>query len=72
MEQLDYLVGEYSWFWSGSTIIITTRNEKLLIAHNAEAAYKVRELSHGHAHNALELDIACFLMGEDKQYVKMI
>ncbi|RDY01144.1 TMV resistance protein N, partial [Mucuna pruriens] len=49
LEQLEYLVGEHNWFGSGSRIIITTRDEHLLIAHNVKAAYKVKELSHGHA-----------------------
>jgi len=49
LQQLESLVGEHSWFGSGSRIIITTRDEHLLIAHNVEAAYKVKELGHGHA-----------------------
>ncbi|MED6166960.1 hypothetical protein PIB30_114518, partial [Stylosanthes scabra] len=32
-----------------SRIIITTRDEHLLIAHNVETNYKVKELSHDHA-----------------------
>lgn len=46
------MVGDCSWFGLGSRIIITTRDEHLLIAHNVETAYKVKELSHG---DALEL-----------------
>ena len=49
LEQLESLAGEYNWFGSGSRIIITTRDEHLLIAHNVQATYKVKELSHGHA-----------------------
>ncbi|XP_029124763.1 TMV resistance protein N isoform X2 [Cajanus cajan] len=49
LEQLESLVGEYSWFGLGSRIIITTRDEHLLVAHNVEASYKVKELSHDHA-----------------------
>jgi len=49
VQQLECLVGECSWFGAGSRIIITTRDEHLLIVHNVEAAYKVKELSHGHA-----------------------
>ncbi|XP_061355860.1 disease resistance protein RUN1-like [Gastrolobium bilobum] len=49
LEQLESLVGENSWFGSGTRIIITTRDKHLLIAHKVETAYKVKELSHGHA-----------------------
>ncbi|KAL4374468.1 hypothetical protein AHAS_Ahas05G0184800 [Arachis hypogaea] len=49
LEQLESLIGEYSWFGSGSRIIITTRDEHLLVAHNVETIYKVNELNHGHA-----------------------
>lgn len=52
LEQLESLAGEYSWFGSGSRILITTRDEHLLTAQNVEGAYKVKELSHG---DALEL-----------------
>lgn len=46
---MESLVGDNDWFGSGSRIIITTRDEHLLIAHNVEIAYKVKELGHDHA-----------------------
>ncbi|KAI9087824.1 hypothetical protein K1719_030154 [Acacia pycnantha] len=49
MEQLESLVGENSWLGSGCRVVITTRDEHLLIAHNIEAVYKVKELSYDHA-----------------------
>ncbi|KAK4283300.1 hypothetical protein QN277_000265 [Acacia crassicarpa] len=49
IEQLESLVGENSWLGSGSRVVITTRDEHLLIAHNIEAVYKVKELSYDHA-----------------------
>ncbi|KAL4317326.1 hypothetical protein AHAS_Ahas15G0373900 [Arachis hypogaea] len=49
LEQLESLVGDCSWFGSGSRIVITTRDEHLLISHNVETNYKVKELSHEHA-----------------------
>ncbi|KAL4577394.1 hypothetical protein LXL04_013503 [Taraxacum kok-saghyz] len=33
LSQLDALAGDHNWFGEGSRIIITTRNERLLLAH---------------------------------------
>ncbi|XP_054785944.1 disease resistance protein RPV1-like [Prosopis cineraria] len=49
MEQLESLVGENNWFGLGSRVIITTRDEHLLIAHSVEAIYKAKELRYDHA-----------------------
>ncbi|KAL5577271.1 hypothetical protein UlMin_018970 [Ulmus minor] len=43
-EQLEFLVGDRSWFGLGSRIIITTRDLGLL-ENRADAIYKVKELS---------------------------
>lgn len=42
--QLKYLVGSLDWFGSGSRIIITTRDENLLIKHEVSVIYKVEPL----------------------------
>ena len=46
-DQLEALVGEQSWFGQGSRIIITTRDQHLLIRHEVAKAqiYKVKELN---------------------------
>ncbi|XP_076887497.1 disease resistance protein Roq1-like isoform X1 [Bidens hawaiensis] len=45
-KQLEALVGSHNWFGSGSRIIITTRDEHLLIAHKVDHVYPVTLLSH--------------------------
>ncbi|KAI9086184.1 hypothetical protein K1719_031905 [Acacia pycnantha] len=45
VEQLEQLAGGYDWFGCGSKIIITTRNKQLLIAHNVEKTYEMKELN---------------------------
>ncbi|XP_040363077.1 TMV resistance protein N isoform X2 [Rosa chinensis] len=52
LEQLQALAGSNSWFGRGSRIIITTRDEQLLIAHHVDRSYKVKELKND---DALEL-----------------
>lgn len=44
LDQLKQLAGEPDWFGLGSRIIITTRDEHLLVAHGVERLYKVKEL----------------------------
>ncbi|XP_031478226.2 disease resistance protein RPV1-like [Nymphaea colorata] len=46
-EQLDALAGERDWFGSGIVIIITTRDEGVLLAHNVkqDEIYKPQELN---------------------------
>ncbi|KAJ0524461.1 putative TIR domain, P-loop containing nucleoside triphosphate hydrolase [Helianthus annuus] len=46
IEQLEALAGEHSWFKSGSTIIITTRDEHVLVAHQVKSILDVNLLSH--------------------------
>ncbi|CAL8173630.1 unnamed protein product [Prunus armeniaca] len=41
LNQLEKLVGNKKWFGVGSRIIITTRNERLLVEHGIEKLYKV-------------------------------
>ena len=40
MDQLEKLVGECGWFGEGSWIIITTRDEHLLLQHEVHKIYK--------------------------------
>ncbi|KAM0030840.1 putative TIR domain, P-loop containing nucleoside triphosphate hydrolase [Helianthus debilis subsp. tardiflorus] len=46
IEQLEALAGEHTWFMSGSTIIITTRDEHVLVAHQVKFIHDVNLLSH--------------------------
>ncbi|XP_039170318.1 disease resistance protein RUN1 [Eucalyptus grandis] len=48
-EQLEKLVGGFDWFGSGSRIIITARDEHLLLQYGVNSIYKVEELSFGEA-----------------------
>ncbi|KAK1418550.1 hypothetical protein QVD17_27695 [Tagetes erecta] len=50
-EQLEALAGELTWFKSGSRIIITTRDEQVLVAHgiHSENIHNVNLLSHQEA-----------------------
>ncbi|XP_057972922.1 TMV resistance protein N-like isoform X2 [Malania oleifera] len=43
LEQLEALAGKHDWFGPGSRIIITTRDEQLLIAHNVAKIYKAKQ-----------------------------
>ncbi|KAJ0614237.1 putative P-loop containing nucleoside triphosphate hydrolase [Helianthus annuus] len=45
IDQLDALVGSHDWFGNGSRIIITTRNEELLISHKEVQVCPVTLLS---------------------------
>ncbi|KAJ0532058.1 putative TIR domain, P-loop containing nucleoside triphosphate hydrolase [Helianthus annuus] len=46
IKQLEALAGEHTWFKSGSTIIITTRDEHVLVAHRVKFIHNVNLLSH--------------------------
>ncbi|XP_039170316.1 disease resistance protein RUN1 [Eucalyptus grandis] len=48
-EQLEKLIGGFDWFGHGSRIIITTRDEHLLLQYGVNSIYKVEELSFGEA-----------------------
>lgn len=52
LEQLEALAGEREWFGSGSRIIITTRDQHLLVSHGVENihTYKVEALDDIAAH----------------------
>ncbi|XP_021801963.1 TMV resistance protein N-like isoform X2 [Prunus avium] len=52
LKQLETLVGEKNWFGLGSRIVITTRNERLLVEHGITIPYEVKAL---HDDEALEL-----------------
>ncbi|KAK9943808.1 hypothetical protein M0R45_009404 [Rubus argutus] len=43
---LKYLAGNQEWFGSGSRILITTRNEHLLIQHRVDKVLKAEELNY--------------------------
>ncbi|XP_021803565.1 TMV resistance protein N-like, partial [Prunus avium] len=49
LNQLEKLVGNKKWFGVGSRIIITTRNERLLVEHGIEKMYKVVVLKNDEA-----------------------
>ncbi|XP_023767545.1 disease resistance protein RPV1 [Lactuca sativa] len=44
IEQLEALAGETNWFKPGSRIIITTRDEQVLVAHGVKSIHNVRLL----------------------------
>lgn len=44
-EQLEKLAGKHDWFGLGSRIIITTRDEHLLLRHGVDQIYKAKELN---------------------------
>uniref|UniRef100_A0A251TS18 Putative disease resistance protein (TIR-NBS-LRR class) family n=1 Tax=Helianthus annuus TaxID=4232 RepID=A0A251TS18_HELAN len=46
IEQLEALAGDRTWFKAGSTIIITTRDRHVLIAHRVKSIHDVNLLSH--------------------------
>ena len=45
LDQLENLAGEHGWFGSGSLIIITTRDEHLLVHHRVHKIYKPNALN---------------------------
>ncbi|EEF47358.1 TMV resistance protein N, putative [Ricinus communis] len=49
LEQLKSLAGMSDWFGNGSRIIITTRDEHLLLCHGVERIYRVGGLNHDEA-----------------------
>ncbi|XP_062017321.1 disease resistance protein RUN1-like [Rosa rugosa] len=49
MDQLEYLAGKQEWFCPGSRIVITTRDEHLLIAHGVQRRFKVEGLPNSQA-----------------------
>ncbi|KAI5314389.1 hypothetical protein L3X38_043565 [Prunus dulcis] len=49
LDQLNKLAGGLDWFGFGSRIIITTRDKHLLIAHQVNLIYKVKELDSSEA-----------------------
>ncbi|GKB96302.1 Toll/interleukin-1 receptor domain-containing protein, partial [Tanacetum coccineum] len=46
IDQLEVLAGEPNWFKSGSRIIITTRDEQVLVAHRVNIIHNINLLSH--------------------------
>nr|XP_043614079.1 disease resistance protein Roq1-like [Erigeron canadensis] len=49
LDQLKALAGRHDWFGDGSRILITTRNEQVLISHRVDEVYPVSLLSHDEA-----------------------
>ncbi|XP_028965093.1 TMV resistance protein N-like [Malus domestica] len=45
LKQLEVLAGNQSWFGMGSRIVITTRNEGLLVQHGIATSYKMQGLN---------------------------
>ncbi|PRQ21617.1 putative winged helix-turn-helix DNA-binding domain, leucine-rich repeat domain, L [Rosa chinensis] len=56
LNQLDKLAGGLDWFGPGSRIIITTRDKRLLIAHQVYPIYKAKALGNDEARNLLILN----------------
>ncbi|KAB2635704.1 TMV resistance protein N-like [Pyrus ussuriensis x Pyrus communis] len=48
-DQLEKLVKQKEWFGLGSRIVITTRNERLLVEHGIEMVYEVKPLTQDEA-----------------------
>ncbi|XP_024933783.3 disease resistance protein RUN1 [Ziziphus jujuba] len=55
LEQLKVLAGEQDWF-VGSIIIITTRDEHLLVAHGVDKIFKIKEMNRNDAHQLFRLN----------------
>ncbi|GJS99475.1 Toll/interleukin-1 receptor domain-containing protein [Tanacetum coccineum] len=53
-DQLEALSGDLNWFRSGSRVIITIRDEQVLVAHRVNVIHKVNLLSHAEAICLLE------------------
>ncbi|XP_059665515.1 disease resistance protein RPV1-like [Cornus florida] len=49
LKQLESLAGANDWFGFGSRIIVTTRNERLLVEHKVDEMYKVELLNNDEA-----------------------
>ncbi|TQD73144.1 hypothetical protein C1H46_041328 [Malus baccata] len=49
LRQLEVLAGNQGWFGMGSRIIVTTRNQRLLVQHGIETSYKVQGLNDAEA-----------------------
>ncbi|XP_030964564.1 TMV resistance protein N-like [Quercus lobata] len=49
LHQLEMLAGEHGWFGLGSWIIITTRDQHLLVQHGVHEVYKPNGLNHDDA-----------------------
>ncbi|XP_048439072.1 TMV resistance protein N isoform X3 [Pyrus x bretschneideri] len=45
LDQLEHLAGNRGWFGSGSVVLITTRDEHLLITHGVDRTFEVQGLS---------------------------
>ncbi|XP_062024435.1 TMV resistance protein N-like [Rosa rugosa] len=45
LDQLENLAGEEDWFGSGSIVIVTTRDQRLLVLHGIETQYKSKGLN---------------------------
>ncbi|ONH94890.1 hypothetical protein PRUPE_7G037600 [Prunus persica] len=63
-DHLDYLAGKQEWFGSGSRVLITTRNEHLLVEHGVERRFHVKRLNHDDALKLFTLKVlGSFLRG---------
>ncbi|KAK4493041.1 hypothetical protein RD792_018148 [Penstemon davidsonii] len=64
MDHLDSLLGMRDWYRSGSKVIITSRNEKLLKSHGKHKLYKIPELDSA---NSLKL-FSLHAFGQDHPF----
>ncbi|KAJ9162591.1 hypothetical protein P3X46_022352 [Hevea brasiliensis] len=55
LNQLQKLAGKIDWFGSGSRILVTTRDEHLLISHGVDKIYKAKGLDNTEALQLLSL-----------------
>nr|XP_028965070.1 TMV resistance protein N-like isoform X2 [Malus domestica] len=85
LKQLQVLAGNQGWFGMGSRIIVTTRNQRLLVQHDIATSYKVEGLNDPNpaifdklkiSYDGLEeweksifLDVACFYKGYYRKQV---
>ncbi|XP_050378583.1 TMV resistance protein N-like [Argentina anserina] len=56
LNQLETLAGGFDWFGRGSRIITTTRDKRLLIAHQVHLIYSAKALDNDEARNLLTLN----------------
>ncbi|XP_050149229.1 TMV resistance protein N-like [Malus sylvestris] len=49
LDQLEKLVKQKEWFGFGSRVIVTTRDERLLVEHGTEMVYEVKQLTQDEA-----------------------
>ncbi|KAK2644818.1 hypothetical protein Ddye_020013 [Dipteronia dyeriana] len=71
LEQLEALAGEHEWFGPGSRIIVTTRDEHLLIAHGVNIIYKAKDLNEEEALKLFSLKSFKRIQFPAEEYVEL-